>query len=1017
MNIAKALSLACMVSSLAGMPRVSFGQVAGGAPVSPVGIDFSYAGYREGAPLPAVPAMLFVRPTGGDDTALLQGALDRVGSMVLNTAGFRGAVVLAPGRFHVSGSLRLNRDGVVLRGSGRDATIVVAEGVSRRSLLLVGGEVDPLLDTPRMVMSDASAGSRVVVLASTEGLRAGDRVVVRRPSTREWIGAIAMSGLPGTFANQRLDWQPGSHDLMWDRRILSVDAARSTVELDAPITTALEGRYGSGTVAKVTGGAPVTHVGIEDLTLESSFHLAQLKDEDHAWIAVQMDHVEDAWVRRVTARHFVTSAVRVNWRGRRITVEDCRSEAPVAEAGGYRRQAFLVDGQQVLVHRCWSEAGMNDFASGLLAAGPNVFLNCESVNPLGASGSFEGWASGVLYERVHIPGKRLQVILDMARAQGGGWTAANSVLWNSTAESVDALGPPGAPNFAVNSPQSLYESELLTRTGAKLAPPSQAEALPHELAEFHAVDVAPQNEASLPAHVVSIVNGRFVRDGKALWGPSQGEAWWRGDTSPLTAAQSTGSSVSRFMPGVTAAGETEDLAAMASRLQKRGVVTIQVTPGLWYEHRRDSHNVERREDGNVWAPFYEMPWARSGQGVAWDGLSKFDLSRYNPWYFERHREFAREAAAKGFLVIYELYNTHDVLEIQPHYIDFPWRPANNINDTGLQEPPPFEPHNTNNIGNEFFSADYGPRRELHRAYMMHTFDELADQPNVIFSMAYQYAGPLAFEQFFQDVAAEWSAKHGTPIRVALITGKNTTDAILTDPVRSKQVAVVDMRYWEYQPDGTLWAPDAGQNLAFRKIIQTQFPGYSDTPPATSPEMVYRETREYRDKYPRIALMPMEEGAGPIPLLMGGAASQSALVGGRPPVPPPAPGQQPALRPSRTEPAASPGAEPPSPDRILEAFVDQYLAADLMKMSPMDGWTDSQSQAWTLAGGAKDPVLIYSLRGANVLLARALPGERYQAMWFNPRDGKAESPIAVHGSAGAVFKKPDAEPWLLLLRPE
>ena len=1008
-----------------GAERTTLGQA---APKSPTGIDYSYAGYGAGTSVPHIPSVLVVRPSGSaDDTALLQGALDQIAGMPAGADGFRGALLLSPGRYHVAGQLHLRASGVVLRGAEREKTVLVAEGLGRRSLIEVGDSEEPATAEAVEIAADAPAGSRALVLGSTEGLKAGDRVVVRRPSTREWISAIAMSGLPGTFANQRLDWQPGSHDLIWDRRISAVNVTDHSVELDAPITTTLEKIYGGGTIAKVQAGAPPTHIGIENLTLESAFDGTHPKDEDHSWIAVHLLHVEDAWVEHVTTRHFAASAVRVNWRGRRITIDDCRFESPVSEEGGYRRQAFLVDGQQVLVHRCWSEAGMNDFASGLLAAGPNVFLDCEAINSLGASGSFEGWASGVLYERVHVPSAPLQIILDQSRAQGGGWTAANSVLWNDTAKSVDALGPPGSPNYVVNSPQPLYESELLARTGTKFAAPVSPRTEPTSGIRVFANPPAVPPVKPLPVDAVEIVNGRFVRAGKTLWGPSQGEAWWRGDTSPLTAAKSTGSAVSRYMPGVTAPGETEDLADMAQRLKDREVVTIQVTPGLWYEHRRDAHNVERH-DGDVWAPFYEMPWARSGQGQAWDGLSKFDLTRYNPWYFERHKEFAREAAAKGFIVIYELYNTHDVLEIQPHYIDFPWRPANNINDTGLQEPPPFEPHNTNNIGNQFFSANYAPLRALHRAYMLHTFDELGDQPNVLFSMAYQYAGPLAFEQFFQDVAAEWSAKHGKPLRIALITGKNTTDAILADPVRSKQIAVVDMRYWEYQPDGKLWAPDAGQNLAFRKIIQTQFPGYSDTPPATTPEMVYRQTREYRDKYPNIALMPMEEGAGPIPVLMAGAASQSALVGGRPPVPPPslaevaaaAQGLRPSPRPTGTNSGPANGqvfGQSTNQDRIVEKFVQTYLAAGLMKMSPQDGWTNAPERTWTLAGDAQEPVLLYSLSGKNITLTKALPAVRYHAIWFDPRTGEAKPPQPAAGSAGTTFEKPDAQPWLLLLLPE
>ncbi len=53
---------------------------------------------------------------------------------------------------------------------------------------------------------------------------------------------------------------------------------------------------------------------------------------------------------------------------------------------------------------------------------------------------------------------------------------------------------------------------------------------------------------------------------------------------------------------------------------------------------------------------------------------------------------------------------------------------------------------------------------------------------------------------------------------------------LKTPVRSQQVAVVDVRYWEYEPNGTLFAPKAGENHAFRELISQTFPGYTDTPP-------------------------------------------------------------------------------------------------------------------------------------------------------------------------------------------
>jgi hypothetical protein len=335
---------------------------------------------------------------------------------------------------------------VVLRGNGN--VTIAATGKSRRTLIVMGNALDVKTDPPLPVTDETvPAGGRTLTLDNVSGIKPGDRVVITRPSTLEWITALHMRGFPGTYANQRLDWAPGSRNLIWDRTVTQVDAATRQITLDAPITTALERRYGGGTAARVTANQPVSHEGIENLTLESEFDAANARDEEHSWTAVALDRVEDAWVRSVVMRHFAGSAVRVGQRARRVTVEACRSEQPISEPGGYRRQSFLVEGQQVLVRQCASEQGMNDFAVGLLAGGPNVFLDSTATAALGPSGSFESGASGVLYEGVHVEGSGIRLTNDMTRSEGGGWTAANSVVWNSQAKDIEAKGPDGAENL------------------------------------------------------------------------------------------------------------------------------------------------------------------------------------------------------------------------------------------------------------------------------------------------------------------------------------------------------------------------------------------------------------------------------------------------------------------------------------------------------------------------------------------------------------------------------------------
>lgn len=81
--------------------------------------DFSFCGYMGGGvKLPDVPVRLVVAPIQGDATALIQAAIERVSAMKGDKDGLRGAVLLGKGRYRVSGQLRIETSGVVLRGSG-----------------------------------------------------------------------------------------------------------------------------------------------------------------------------------------------------------------------------------------------------------------------------------------------------------------------------------------------------------------------------------------------------------------------------------------------------------------------------------------------------------------------------------------------------------------------------------------------------------------------------------------------------------------------------------------------------------------------------------------------------------------------------------------------------------------------------------------------------------------------------------------------------------------------------------
>ncbi len=124
-------------------------------------IDFSYAGYGGGGiAAPHVAAAISVRPTGGDDTGLLQAALDRIAQ--------RGGALLLAGRFRVAGHLRMQAGDVVLRGG-----TIVATGTSRRTLIEIGTHADPKLATALNIAADVPVGGRALTLESVEGSECG----------------------------------------------------------------------------------------------------------------------------------------------------------------------------------------------------------------------------------------------------------------------------------------------------------------------------------------------------------------------------------------------------------------------------------------------------------------------------------------------------------------------------------------------------------------------------------------------------------------------------------------------------------------------------------------------------------------------------------------------------------------------------------------------------------------------------------------------------------------------------
>lgn len=865
-------------------------------------LDFSYCGYRQSADsIPLVSGVIYIPHTPTNASASIQRAIDRLAMLPPDSKGQRGAVILAQGVYELDKSIIINSSGIVLRGSNKKQTILKKTGYERGSAIYIRGKNNAvLLDTARITSSYVPVNAMQFEVSRGNLFRAGDRIKITRPSTAQWIGSIGCDIFGGGIS--ALGWKPGDADIVWDRKVVSVSG--NTITIDAPITTAIDAKFGLATVSRFTHADRISESGVENLTLISDYNQNNQKDEDHCWNGISVENAENCWIRQVDFRHFAGSAVILQESAMQITVEDCRAYQPVSEIGGHRRIIFYTFGQLNLFQRCYSEYGIHDFAAGYCAAGPNAFVQCQTYLSKSFSGSVGSWASGLLFDIVNIDGNNLSLKNLEQDKNGTGWNSANSMLWQCTAARIDCYSPSAdAPNSAFGSwaqysgngnwaesnnhvqPRSLFYAQLSERLKtdvskrAKLLPVStNASSSPtiemaermaaesrkklltleewidlHELKPVeNTVNLKFSHDEPQPKRIkeyqpqIEILYGKIAVDNVLIAGGKLDIQWWNGKLRTRNIAASK-PHLTRFVPGMEGFGLTDYIDSVISFMQQNNLAVLDHNYGLWYDRRRDDHQRVRRADGDVWAPFYEQAFARSGEGTAWDGLSKYDLTQPNKWYWLRLKEFSDKARKKGILLYHQHFFQHNILEAGAHWVDSPWRTVNNINNTGFNEPVNFAGDKRVFVADDFYDVHHPTRRALLRNYIRMCLNELSDYENVVHLVSQEYTGPLHFVQFWLDIIHEWQTETGKNPMIALSCTKDFQDAILQDENRSKIVDIIDIRYWHYKDDGKLYAPEGGRNLAPRQHARLEKTG------KVTFKEAYRAVKKYRDLFPEKAV--------------------------------------------------------------------------------------------------------------------------------------------------------------------
>lgn len=866
-------------------------------------MDYSTCGYHASeTAIPDVANAVYVECSGGDMHDILQKAIDYVSSLKPDKNGRRGAVLLGAGTFNIDKPLRICASGVVLRGSGQDKTTIIKRGIDRGALLYIEGDMNmDGGDTIAVNGAKVPAGTTTLTLATTKGLQSGDRIRIIRPSTREWIESLGCHDFGGGL--DYTGWKPGDIDITWDRTIVS--ATGNDITIDAPITTTLDAKYGGGFVVTGHNKGEITECGVENMTLASEHNQWNPKDEDHCWDAIWIDKARDCWVRRMDFKAFAGSAVNIQKNTSRITVEDCIASEPVSEVGGWRRGVFITRGQQTLIQRCVSRKGIHDFAAGFCAAGPNAFVQCEGEESLGFSGSIGSWAAGLLFDIVNIDGNDI-AFKNLEQFQfGTGWNTANSMLWQCTGSTLWCYSPDADNRSSAHGcwgtltgnaewtssndhvhPRSLFYAQLEKRMGEGKAingyilPRStnatsspeieqaqemarQSLTVPRLTLEMW-LDSIPYTASTDPAGVkdiknvklknnkvakdiaqapkFAITNGHITADGRLVTGNRYHIPWWAGRVKDSFVKKGAKPAITRFVPGREGLGWTDRIDSVVNYLKANGYCMLDHNYGLWYDLRRTDHERVRRADGNVEAPFYEQPFSRTGKGTAWDGLSRYDLTKPNLWYWSRLKEFAEKGAKQGLMLFHENYFQHNIIEAGAHWVDCPWRPVNNINGTDFPEPVPFTGDKRIFMAEQFYNIDNPKLRPLHKQYIRQCLENFKDDDNVVQLISEEYTGPLHFTRFWLETIAEWEAETGRHPLIALSCTKDAQDAILADPELSKVVDIIDIRYWHYNTQG-LWAPPAGKNMAPRQFMRKMKVGKTGFAEA------YKAVKEYRTKYP------------------------------------------------------------------------------------------------------------------------------------------------------------------------
>jgi hypothetical protein len=411
-------------------------------------LDFSYAGYMGGGvALPSFPVKKTVAPSGEDDSAAIQTAIDEVSKLPL-VNGVRGAVLLKPGHFRCKDTLSILTSGVALRGSGpaETDTLIELTGDPHLAISILGKrELNRLGAATTVADAYVPAGTMSLHVQNASGFNAGDTVEIVKPATEEWVHFMGMDTL--VRGGKKETWV-GS-DIKIERRIAAVKD--KMLVFDVPIADSYDAKYlgaNGTTVTKVSDTGQIEQVGVENLRILAPARKVTLNDKH--FNGIEMKSVQDGWIRNLRILN-TTGPVNLDRDTRRVTVQQVDVTQSIALVGAAKSADFSVDGTQILIDRCTAtEDNVFYIATGARQQGPNVILHCVFHGD-GHIQPHQRWSTALLVDGTEVPEGGIDLMNRGEMGSGHGWTMGWGVAWNNVAKSYVIQMPPGSANWGIGN--------------------------------------------------------------------------------------------------------------------------------------------------------------------------------------------------------------------------------------------------------------------------------------------------------------------------------------------------------------------------------------------------------------------------------------------------------------------------------------------------------------------------------------------------------------------------------------